>query len=50
LRAFDKADVREVTVIKSNPKKSYRDRLSAQELADLVGYLVTLKGNKAIKP
>ena len=50
LRAFDKADVREVTVIKSNPKKSYRDRLSAQEVADLVGYLVTLKGSKAIKP
>jgi putative heme-binding domain-containing protein len=50
LRAFDKADVREVTVIKDNPKQSYRGRLTAGELADLVGYLVTLKGTRAIRP
>ena len=50
LRAFDKADVRDMTVIKSNPKTSYRSRLTAQELADLVGYLVTLKGTRAIRP
>jgi putative heme-binding domain-containing protein len=50
LRAFNKADVREITVIKTNPKMSYRDRLDAQELADLVSYLMTLKGNKAGRP
>jgi putative heme-binding domain-containing protein len=50
LRAFDKADLRDVAVVKSNPKQSYRSRLTAQELADLVGYLVTLKGTNAIRP
>jgi putative heme-binding domain-containing protein len=50
LRAFDKADVREVTVIKDNPKQSYRGRLTAEELADLIGYLVTLKGTSATRP
>jgi putative heme-binding domain-containing protein len=50
LRAFDKTEVRDVTVIKDNPKQSYRSRLTAAELADLVGYLVTLKGIGAIRP
>ena len=50
LRAFDKSDVREMTIIKSNPKTSYRGRLTAPELADLVGYLVTLKGTRSIRP
>jgi putative heme-binding domain-containing protein len=50
LRAFEKSDVREMTIIKSNPKASYRGRLTEQELADLVGYLVTLKGSRASKP
>jgi len=50
LRAFDKADLRDMTVIKSNPKTSYRSRLTPQELADLVGYLVTLKGTRASRP
>jgi hypothetical protein len=50
LRAFDKSDVREMTIIKSNPKTSYRDRLTARELADLVGYLVTLKGTRSSRP
>ena len=38
------------TALRGLRDPSYRDRLSAQELADLVGYLVTLKGSKAIKP
>jgi putative heme-binding domain-containing protein len=50
LRAFDKADVREMTVITSNPKTTYRGRMAPQELADLVGYLVTLKGARANRP
>jgi hypothetical protein len=39
-----------VTVIKDNPKQSYRGRLTAEELADLIGYLVTLKGTSATRP
>jgi hypothetical protein len=39
-----------MTIIKSNPKTSYRGRLTAPELADLVGYLVTLKGTRSIRP
>ena len=39
-----------MTIIKRNPKTSYRGRLTAQELADLVGYLVTLKGTSASRP
>ena len=31
LRAFNKADLRDMTVIKSNPKTSYRGRLTPQE-------------------
>ena len=44
LRSFDKADLRELTVLTESPMPSYADRLSAQELADLLAYLVSLKG------
>ena len=44
LRSFDKADLRELTVLTESPMPSYADRLSAQELADLLAYLVLLKG------
>ena len=44
LRSFDKADLREFTVITESPMPSYADQLSAQELADLLAYLVSLKG------
>ena len=43
LRSFDKADLREFTVITESPMPSYADRLSVQELADLLAYLVSLK-------
>ena len=39
-----KSDVREYTILKTSTMPSYKDRLTAQELADLVAYLVTLKG------
>jgi putative heme-binding domain-containing protein len=42
LRSFVKADLREHGFAES-PMPSYRDKLSPQELADLVSYLVTLK-------
>lgn len=44
LRSFDKADLLEFTVMTSSPMPSYGDQLSEQELADLLAYLVSLKG------
>ena len=44
LRSFDKVDLREFTVLTESPMPSYADQLSAQELADLLAYLVSLKG------
>ena len=44
LRSFDKADLREFTVLTKSPMPSYADQLSPQELADLLAYLVSLKG------
>jgi len=38
------SNVREFSFIDKSPMPSYRDKLSAQELADLVSYLVSLKG------
>lgn len=43
LRSFAKSDVREHGFAPS-PMPSYRDRLSAQELADVVSYLSSLRG------
>ncbi len=44
LRLLDKSTVREVTIPKESPMPSYRDKLDAQEVADLVTYLRTLRG------
>jgi putative heme-binding domain-containing protein len=44
LRLIDKSTVREVTIPKESPMPSYRDKLDAQEIADLVSYLRTLRG------
>ena len=44
LRSFQKSTLREYAFVDSSPMPSYRDRLSAEELADLVSYLVSLKG------
>lgn len=44
LRSLQRADLRELTFIDKSPMPSYRDKLSRQELADLVSYLVSLKG------
>jgi putative heme-binding domain-containing protein len=44
LLSLSKSDVREYTILKTSSMPSYKDRLDAQELADLVAYLVTLKG------
>jgi len=50
LRAFPTTALREVSFGKTSSKTSYRDKLSSQEIADLVAYLMTLKGVKAIEP
>ena len=44
LLSFDKADLREFTILTTSLMPSYKDRLSADDLADLVAYLLSLKG------
>jgi putative heme-binding domain-containing protein len=44
LVSLQKADLREFELVKTSPMPSYRDKLSAQELADTVSYLLSLKG------
>ena len=44
LRSYIKADLKESTVLTKGLMPSYKDRLSAQEIADVVAYLSTLKG------
>jgi putative heme-binding domain-containing protein len=46
LVSLEKADLREYTVIKTSAMPSYKDKLTPQEMADLVAYLLTLKGMK----
>ena len=48
LRSFQKSTLREQAFVDSSPMPSYRDTLSGEELADLVSYLVSLKGQ--VKP
>jgi putative heme-binding domain-containing protein len=44
LHSFQTANLRESGFVEKSPMPSYKDKLSAQELADLVSYLVSLKG------
>jgi putative heme-binding domain-containing protein len=39
-----KADLREYTILTVSPMPSYRDRLTQDEVADVVAYLLSLKG------
>ena len=39
-----KSDMKEYTISRTSPMPSYKDKLAPQELADLVSYLVSLKG------
>ena len=43
LRSFVKSDLREHGFVEKSPMPSYKDKLSTQELADVVSYLVSLK-------
>jgi putative heme-binding domain-containing protein len=44
LLLLEKSNLREFSLLKTSPMPSYRDKLSAQELTDLVGYLASLRG------
>jgi len=44
LLSLQRSDLRESGFVKDSTMPSYRDKLSSQELADIVAYLVTLKG------
>jgi putative heme-binding domain-containing protein len=46
LRLFERSNLLESAVLKDSPMPGYRDKLSAQELADVVSYLVSLKGRQ----
>jgi len=48
LVSLTKADLREFTVLKTTPMPSYKDKFSAQEMADLEAYLLSLKGVKSV--
>jgi hypothetical protein len=44
LVSLTKADLKEYVVSKTSTMSSYRDKFNAQELADVVAYLLTLNG------
>src|SRR5438093_10797360 len=44
LLSLSRADVRDFSVLKESPMPSYGDKLTAEEVNDLVAYLVALKG------
>jgi putative heme-binding domain-containing protein len=44
LLSIDKADMRTYVVETTSPMPSYAERLTAEELADAIGYLLTLRG------
>ena len=44
LSSLSKANLREFGFLPKSPMPSYRDKLTGQELSDLVSYLVSLKG------
>jgi putative heme-binding domain-containing protein len=44
LHSVLKADLKEFTISKTSPMPSYRDTLTSTEMADLLGYLLSLKG------
>jgi putative heme-binding domain-containing protein len=46
LVSLTKADLREFVVLKTTSMPSYKDKFSAQELADLEAYLLSLRGVK----
>jgi putative heme-binding domain-containing protein len=46
LRSFSKSDLREYTFVDKSPMPSFQDKLSTQELGDVVAYLSSLKARE----
>jgi putative heme-binding domain-containing protein len=46
LRAFDKSSLREFAIVKTSPMPSARGMLDGQEVADIVTYLTSLRGQR----
>lgn len=44
LMSIDKSQIREFALLATSPMPSFKDKLNAQELADVVSYLASLKG------
>ncbi len=44
LRSFEKSNLKEYVFLDKSAMPSYQGKLNPQELADLVSYLVSLKG------
>jgi mono/diheme cytochrome c family protein len=44
LRSIEKSDLREFSFFKTSPMPSYAAKLTPQELADVISYLISLKG------
>jgi cytochrome c oxidase cbb3-type subunit 3 len=44
LVSISKSDLQEYQLLKTSPMPSYKDKLSSQEIADVVSYLLSLKG------
>ncbi|HEY2843276.1 MAG TPA: c-type cytochrome [Bryobacteraceae bacterium] len=44
LRSFQKSNLKEAGFVEKSPMPSYQGKLNAQELSDVVSYLVSLKG------
>ena len=47
LRSFEKSNLRDYGFVDVSPMPSYKEKLNPQELADVVSYLVSLKGKVA---
>jgi putative heme-binding domain-containing protein len=44
LTLLDKTTLREISILKESPMPSYKDKFNAQEIADVVAFLRTLRG------
>ena len=44
LHSLLKADLREFTISKTSPMPSFKNTLNSDEMADVLGYLLSLKG------
>jgi len=44
LTLLDKSTLREISILKESPMPSYKDKFNAQEIADVVAFLRTLRG------